>query len=1515
MNDPLGLFEEDKGSDPLGLFSDEEKQPSRLRKIAGAGEAALNIGSGLIGQIPAGIGTIIDTVNELTQGRHDPKKAEQRFQDLSRAFTYEPRTEEGKEYVEKIMTPDVMNTLNALGGIAHTMPPARTAPSVRSLIPKDTPIPTSRLDKLNELTKPKETEAPKQDPLALFEGQGELDLFSPDQKQLGQSPFDAVGGKWAVDENGIPIKQMLSEEASRSADGTQGRLFEDPTQPVDPVIAKRMEEQAAEKTRLLEEQAKQLEIEEAYKQRQEGIKRDAEEARQMSIEDTLLKLQEELSTERVSKGQQRKVDRLRAPRGQRGAIDAEAVKDITEKFKAGIASARDMLASWKGAFTENELGVAMKALDNPKSLDTVVFMTPDEFHLYATGRTPEELNASYTPRLRESIREGLQSKAGLWDMPYLRIENDGQVSAHEGRHRMDVFKEQGYELVPVRLRKASGEGWGTWQPPSKIIPQDFKNSPAVIKELAKRDFPQIIHAKQFPQLPKSQRGAIDLDGILKRHPEKEVRDQSPEIKRLFLTQNPEALDWANYLEETTSSINTINPYEYNQFKDSTSARKALDLDLAQKYGLLDAFKNKYNIQGPKSQRGGIDIKAIGDSVKELVKSVTKPGIKAKDTPVKTKETVIESIPGHKDALKDYIPADPTASEILTDSLGDGDSNLKFTGVQSGATMTGIKYNSPLIQGIGKLYQNAQKRSEKLIRDFVYPVEYTFKKLSKSDIIDLSKVMKMEMFDGRLVDAQTLREAGFNDKQINAYTQMRDLFNRAYDIQAKALEAQGKKVPTKREAYLSSRWTGDWHVPVYTKDGKLVYYVAEKTRAGAHNALEYLKEQFDLDLDKSKVTYRAGNAKHGNLHDAYLTMLRVIDSNDPRAQAIKSVMEEALASEGFNALNQKQHFESKANIRGFQGDRPWVTDKTNAYDLFRSQFDYVKNAFTWTELQKATKTSKEVLSNDYLVQEQPNNVRYAQEYAKNKLGFGEANWVKEMESVANEMLGTSRQSFYNVVGDMKSFFIISKLGFNSGFIVANFIQPVFTLPWHANLISYGYKHNPFTTFVKGGLDAISGHMKYSLGLDMPMSNLGKEALRYAEDNGIVRRSMFDETANLGRHPIIEKAEKTGSATIQTVEHTARLNSFMGFVHHLDQSKMFSDPLKMFEKAEELTNAAMVDYRPGEGPMAFDKLGTTGEALKTLQTFKFNYYNQLHYFFKEAVDGRPRGLITFMALQAMLGGAIGLPLLQEMDDIWSMIRDNLPNDLHTKKLPMSDTYVKDFSIKQKMIETMPDWASYGGLSKLTGANFSSRFDAGNLADMSFDSLFPFIKDISNQASKVYNYTKEPGTSTGAEALYALAPPGPIQGLLETNMDAFKGPKTPEGNQVYLNPRDLRKQDANYVRTPEQESYRVLGLTELEEAKYKAKRYTQNQMERESDMRRKELADKFFDAVIKKEDKTRDKIIYQYMKYDGDPQTLIDRLDSDAMRRALPAEILQASKAQTLLSIQKAKRMKEVLNGFNK
>lgn len=1568
-NDPLGLFDEE-GSDPLGLFSDQE--PTALDKIKAVGETGLSLGSSMLGAVPAAVGAGLSVANDLGSGKELNFK--NKFEDLSRFFTYEPRTELGKEYTDDAAKSGFMQSLNALGAVAHTMPPVRTAPSIKSLVPKDIPVPKSIKDV--PVAKPK-------DPLGLFEGQGELDLFSPDQKQLGRSPYDAVGGKWQVDENGIPVKQALSEEVSRTADeGVQPRLFEDPTPPKDPVIAK-----AEDLARMDEEMAVRKKLEE-----------------------DVSRLQQKFQSQPVSRG----------PRGQRGAIDVEAVKEMSDLFKKGVATARDVVASFKGAFTEIEHGMAMKSLDNPKSLDTVALMSPKQFHELASGRTPAELNADYTPRLHESIREGLKSKSGLWEMPYLRVDKDGQVVAHEGRHRMDVFQEQGLDLVPVRLRKEAGEGWGTWNIPSKIIPQDFRDSPPVIRELAKRHFPEVLTKKASVTLPKSQRGAIilaekggknielakkllkqkmspatvfDLTGVYKEAGKFKTAisdanseiipgalkaldtktltldkvlkhnalfDLYPELKNIKVMRTNKGSRLYIYGKLMIIHIDNVAPFkktlmhevqhviqELEGFKKGGSAE-----EISNRLGIPydEGYKQYHNLPGeqearftesnvdktqasleadikdllkaestpgmpaqlhtiPNSQRGGLDIKDIGDGVKKLVSAVTRKDIPkaGEKAPSGGKEQAVGNLPGNKEIMDNYIPADPTASDILEAALGVGDSNMKFSGLQSGATLTGMKYDSPLIQGIGRLYQNAQKRSEKLIRDLVYPVEHTFKALPKKEVIELSDLMKTEMFDGKEVTLEQMREAGYTNKQVQAYQELRTMFNEAYAKQVEALQAQNKKVPTKREAYLSSRWNGDWHVPVYNKAGKLVYYIAEKTKSQAFNALEYMKEQgLDVDTSKTKIEYKGGWSKKGNVHDAYLTMLSVIDSADPRAKQLKSVMEEAMANDAYNVLGQKKHFESKANVRGFLGDRPWKDAKTNAYDLFKEQFNYAKNAFTWTEMQKATDTSKEVLSNEYLVQEQPNNVHYAQEYAKNKLGFGEANFVTDMEHAANKILGTSRASWYNAIGDMKSYFIITKLGFNLGFMGANIIQPVFTLPWHANLVSHGIPHNPLKTFSLGGYDAIAGYGKYALGLDMPMTKLGKDALRYAEDNGIVNRTMFDETANLGRHPVIETAEKIGSTSIQAVEHQARLNSFMGFVHHLDQSGQFKDMSKLFQKAEELTNAAMVDYRPGEGPMMFDKMGLTGDALRTLQTFKFNYYNQLHYFFKEAKEGRPSALLTFLGLQGMLGGALGMPLMQEIDDIWETIRDHLPNDLHHR--------VKDFGIKKKLMETLPDWAAYGGVSKLTGANLSSRFDSGNLADFSLDSLFPFFKDIGKQVTDVAKMANNPNATTAAQAAYSVTPPGPLQGTLETNMDAFKGGTSKEGNTTYLNPRDLQKQDASFVRTPVQEQYRRFGLTELSESKYKDLRYKQGKSDQESTLRRNEQTEKFFDAVVRQDKKDMEKAIYYYTRYDGNPQTLIDRIEEDGMRRRLPRETIEATKANTLTAIQKAKRMKELLGGFN-
>jgi len=458
----------------------------------------------------------------------------------------------------------------------------------------------------------------------------------------------------------------------------------------------------------------------------------------------------------------------------------------------------------------------------------------------------------------------------------------------------------------------------------------------------------------------------------------------------------------------------------------------------------------------------------------------------------------------------------------------------------------------------------------------------------------------------------------------------------------------------------------------------------------------------------------------------------------------------------------------------------------------------------------------------------------------------------------------------------------------------------TLPWHRDLSAKGFKHSASRTFVDAGRDSHAGFLRAATGRQLPMSKLGEEAFAYAQDNGISSRSIYDEASELGRHKAVEATEKTVGLTISAVENLTRLNSFMSFVHHLDQSGVYEGNKEgMFQKAEELTNNSMTDYRKGERAMLFDKFGLAGSAASTLQTFKINYFNQLHHFFSEAKKGNWTPLATFLGVQAALGGAVAMPFMGELDDAWEAIRDNLlPDSVHKE--------VKDFGIKKWLIENLDTW-SYGPLSKLTGANMSSRFDAGNVQDFSFDGMFPFVTDLTKQAKAVGSFALNPNETTGAQAAYAVTPTG-LQGLLETNTDAFKSGVTPEGKAVYQNPKDLEKHKADFARTHTQELYRKLGLREIEEAKHKEQRFRQEKIEREIDRRRDNANTKFFDAVQRNDNAEARKYAKLYVEYGGNIDSLAESIGQRKIESVVPREVLQKAQANTPGALQKVQRMGE-------
>lgn len=149
------------------------------------------------------------------------------------------------------------------------------------------------------------------------------------------------------------------------------------------------------------------------------------------------------------------------PKSQRGQIhpDLLGIGKVADLIKnTGVRKALEKFA--EGTFHPKILHNYIKKSLDPKSKETLVWMRPNDFHRLATDRDMSWDKQSESAR--RGVRGGLSTKEGLSAIdaiPELRIDKDGNVIAHEGRHRMDVFMENNVDMVPVRL-KSDSIRWG-----------------------------------------------------------------------------------------------------------------------------------------------------------------------------------------------------------------------------------------------------------------------------------------------------------------------------------------------------------------------------------------------------------------------------------------------------------------------------------------------------------------------------------------------------------------------------------------------------------------------------------------------------------------------------------------------------------------------------------------------------------------------------------------------------------------------------------------------------------------------------------------------------------------------------------------------------------------------------------------------------------------------------------------------------------------------------------------------
>ena len=1081
----------------------------------------------------------------------------------------------------------------------------------------------------------------------------------------------------------------------------------------------------------------------------------------------------------------------------------------------------DKLGDWetfkkfKGTFLQSKLSQAMADSRDPKSREMLVWMKPDDFLRMAKKR-PKEWLGGMAEEKRGSIRKGISSEEGLKDIPFLWIENHegsssvAKVYGHEGRHRMDVFKEQGVDMVPVRIRDATNRWGENGNPYTHLFSEDGLNV---------QKFPEPI----FNSYP----GAKDTLQKMGKATKQSGALLSPQDMKDALQVIKNKLGFSKKIEDASKT--SLQPNAVAD-KQAMVGKKIFGED-----ELIQAL--------PKEKSGA--------EIKQMLSQ--EPDIKGSWWLITTQE------------LKGLIKGSKSFDEVIN------------------------------------VLKNANKKTDIKNRMFFRPLDTMWNDLFRSKEGEtLSKLLIQEQLARKTLTGDQLKSLGLSDKAIKVHDQMRQFYEEGFQRMNEKLLELGQKPVTPEEAYVAAFHHGSWQTPVYTKDGKLAFYVAATSKGRAKAALKYLSDnEPEVDLTKSKIDFapqRYSNVEEGYKF-TYQSMIQLLGDDHPLTPRLKELYEEFYRLKGEWVHGQPLHFIPKGNIRGFVGDRAWMDSRADAREFSQSQMQYLRNMEHWTNMQDAMAKIKEVLADKDLQKTHGNTLAMMEEMTRTFLGMGESKSFRALENWFSQNLGelfdhkfarmitlnqsakipTDVRSMATGLGAYKSFFYHWTLGFGSGIMAQmSFIQPVYMLP---NMVYAMTKEhlvaNPFTAVAKGTGHAAGALLyHYSSMMDniaesskfaKDLGNFGKaaadhwfksdtwlkDATKYAEANAVANINPVSDIADIGRPDVVRAGERMSGWSISEPERMARTATFMSMAHYFKDAGLEQEAA--FRKAEAYTNMVMGDYTmQGRAPI-FNRMGLIGSGMNTLKTFTIHQLNLMHLFAKEMFkSGNFAPFFSLMALNIALGGVFGIIGVDAAHKFWEWLKE--PKDLpggYGKIAPISPDLFPgayNFNIKAELAKHLPDWAQWGLVSKVTGLDWGSHLGMNNILDPSMRNLFPFMTmDFDDRImANLINVLIHQDQQSLDTAKISLAP-NSLRNFAEAHSPTYDK-QLPNG-QFSIAPRNNPTYEV-YRRSPEEQKtfgMPFIGMPSLKERIGREATYRTNEIKGEQENALRFYSDKFRRALL--------------------------------------------------------------------
>lgn len=791
------------------------------------------------------------------------------------------------------------------------------------------------------------------------------------------------------------------------------------------------------------------------------------------------------------------------------------------------------------------------------------------------------------------------------------------------------------------------------------------------------------------------------------------------------------------------------------------------------------------------------------------------------------------VPGLESAVSDFAFYDKPMPEIL--DMAKNSPDIPNTGLerashqlQAGGLFESLKTRNPVVkytyERITRAFQEATQQVKTNLTDPVTGLKGYMRKLSPEQKGEIHAAMMLHEGQ-RVLTADELSKAGFSESQIAYYNKYRELSGQFFkDINARR-EAMGLTKMDERVAHVAGRFMGDFSRMVF-KEGKVVGRISGSTKWELERASKFIQEQHP-DWQMGQHEYngigkgRSAADRFGGLMEA----INFIEKADGDVKALMDSYRDYLKNDAVNYLNATRHAKAKTvqagGVIGSEGHKPWLDTVKNAEEGMKAQLAYFEQGYQWMAMEKAVNDIKPMLSDEAVVKQAPNAVKWAQQYVDHAMGRNQGAISDGINSLMNNIgrvSGVGHSNILKLNANIKHLMMQKFMGLgNIPFTVTQLLQPFQSHPAMLRLL-----HNRGLEFhtSKAQLDATNTYINAILHENgsAKLSDFERAAMTYADQMGIFDVKMTDHTKDINVSKFKEGYDKLADINITAPEHLTRGMSFLFYSHILRDAGV---PAKdIFGAAENMTNMTMVNYHPIERPMGYAKLGWLGDIASTLTRYKHNQWSQAAFYAREGIRGdngaikSSAPLATFLGTSLAFGGLMGFFAFQEADAAYQLFMEKV------MKKP-------DNLTNQVLNSDMPDVLTHGLFSTL-GLDMTTRFSSANVIPDSIpQALLPYGSAVWDMAENTGRFVLDPTSETKAKQAFKSLAPQSVQGLLENKLFTEK---KADGKNLYVNATAGPNMGRGRVeRSDSDMALRAFGFRNIGESKELAQNYANSQIEK--------------------------------------------------------------------------------------